>query len=673
MRIAFTHDLQRTDDESEAEFDRPETVAALSDALASLGHVVEPVEVGVPVPRLVERLLAAAPDLVFNTAEGRHGRAREAFYPALFEQLGLPFTGSDAHVCTVTLDKWLTKRVVGVDGVPTPRARLIRSVAELERGEWAAIVPPCIVKPNFEGSSKGITDASVVREGDDLAGRVRDALARYPDGVLVEAFARGRDVVVPYLAGATLPATGYRFLGAASDDGTLYDYQRKNIDPDAVEVVSPADLSPEVACRLQALSTQIFRRLDVRDMARIDWRVRDDGEIAFLEINALPSLEPGAGIYASAAAEGMPEIADVLGRIVESAARRYGLLTHRTTILGGHRGRAPARVGLVYNLKRVVPQSPHDDDRDAEFDAPATIDAIAGAIEAGGHTVVRLEATPALPIELASAAPDVVFNIAEGVSGGRNREAQVPALLEMAGVPYSGSDAATLSLALDKGLAKRVVRQAGVRTPDFVVFERAAQRVPRELTWPLILKPVAEGSSKGVLGASVVEDEEALRERLPALFERYRQPVLAETFLPGREFTVALLGGLRPQVLPPMEVVFSDAAGPHPVYGFAEKLEEGRVRFDPTPELSPALRKQITGLCRRAWRALGCRDVARIDIRLDREGRPNFIECNPLPGLTPGWSDLCVIAEAAGIDYQTLIARILAPALRRMRAARRAR
>ena len=328
-------------------------------------------------------------------------------------------------------------------------------------------------------------------------------------------------------------------------------------------------------------------------------------------------------------------------------------------------GPTHARVGLVFNLKRVVPTMDGTQDHEAEFDSPKTINAIADAIRAQGHEVVLLEADRSLLTRITEAEVDLVFNIAEGIRG-RGREALVPAMLELLDIPYTGSDAATLAVTLDKALAKRLVKEYGVLTAPFFVMTSVEQALPAELTWPLIVKPVAEGSSKGVVATSVVHDDEGLRGVVREILAKYNQGALVESYLPGREFTVGLLGEGEPRVLPPMEIVFQAKAGPTPVYTFQHKQDFGdEVVYQVPAQVDEALHAQIVEVARLAWEALGCRDVARVDVRLDAEGRACFIECNPLPGLTPGWSDLCLIAQAAEMSYPELIAEILSPALRR--------
>jgi D-alanine-D-alanine ligase len=203
MKIAFTHNLKLTDSEEEAEFDTVETVEAIAQALRASGHEVEKIEVSGPASHLAARIEAFAPDLIFNTAEGKRGRAREAFYPALFEELGYPYTGSDAYVLTVTLDKWLTKTVLGKMGIDTPAARLVlpRDLPHLERESTLGVPLPAIVKPNYEGSSKGIGDDSVARDPRALRALVERMVRVYPSGVLIEEFVPGVDVTVPFVEG----------------------------------------------------------------------------------------------------------------------------------------------------------------------------------------------------------------------------------------------------------------------------------------------------------------------------------------------------------------------------------------------------------------------------------------------------------------------------------------
>src|SRR6185369_10940564 len=244
---------------------------------------------------------------------------------------------------------------------------------------------------------------------------------------------------------------------------------------------------------------------------------------------------------------------------------------------------------------------------------------------------------------------------------------------ELMGIPYTGSDAATLSIALDKALSKRVLLQHGILTAEFQVMETGRERLSPKLKFPLIVKPNQEGSSKGVSAhASVVDDEESLRAVVKELIERYQQPALIEDYISGREFTVGCLGDKRPRVLPPMEILFKDKNNPRPVYDFQIKQEwEKHVYYECPAKLTPAELKAIEKVTRETFIALDCRDVARIDLRMNARGEFYVIEVNPLPGLTPNYSDLCLIATAANIDYRSLIGEILAGGLKRLREKRR--
>jgi D-alanine-D-alanine ligase len=674
MRIAFTHNLQLSSAEEEAEFDTPETVAGISACLRKLGHQVEPIEVSGPASRVVARLEALVPDLVFNTAEGSVGRFREAFYPALFDRLGLPFTGSDAYVCALTLDKRITKMIASQYGVTTPRFCFVEDVTQLSLAD--SLDFPLIVKPNFEGSSVGITVDSVVETHEQLTARVLDLIARFPAGVLIEEFIVGRDLTVPFIekaqpltAGVLEPASyEYDQSFVAGRRFQLYDFELKNAGSNAVAVHVPAEIGVMQRARCIELTQKVIRALGIRDMGRVDFRVGEDGEVYFLEVNALPSLEKGAAIYASSALAGMSTQEAVFDAILRSAAERHGL---SQSAMPARRSAQRLRVGLTYNVRRTTDLTP-DRDHDAEYDTPQTIAAIREAIESYGHTVVELEATPELSTLLPVAAVDVVFNIAEGI-GGRNREAQVPALLELLGISYTGSDPAAMSLALDKSLAKQIVAQADCLTPTSMVMRTGKERLAKGLSFPLMVKPVAEGSSKGIVGRSVVESEVELREAARELIQKYKQDALVETYLPGREFTVALLGESKPKALPAMEVIFTDPARKHPIYDFECKFNGRGITYEVPAKVDEPLMREIERVAKRAFVALGVRDYGRVDLRLDARGQVNFVECNPLPGLSPGFSDMCLIAEAVGISYRTLIGEIMAPCIRRHREKRRLR
>jgi D-alanine-D-alanine ligase len=579
-------------------------------------------------------------------------------------------------VLAVTLDKALTKLMLGEHGVISPRGQFVEEIADLKLDRWRY---PVIVKPNFEGSSKGITQDSIVEDRTRLRALVESQLEHFPAGVLVEEFIPGKDLTVAFLEraaperGGVLTPVEYLFDEAelAKRRYRIYDYDLKSVHYDAVQVRCPAQFPGHVLERAQEMARKAYKALGCRDLGRIDFRVAEDGQVYFIEINALPSLEPGAGIYAAAALEGL-HTDGVIEKVVESAVLRWGITDPKRRQGRPPRKSGPLRVGFTFNVKRIKPEIDGRKDEEAEYDPPATIQAVREAIAAAGHEVVDLEATPELPNVLATNPVDLVFNMAEGIKG-RNREAAVPALLELLDIPYSGSDPAALSIALDKALAKRIVRQHGILTPNFITLSTGKERLPRDLRYPLIVKPVAEGSSKGVHGTSVVDNEAELREAAREMIAKYDQPALVEDYISGREFTVGLLGERRPKVLPPMEVVFL-SGDQHPVYSFEYKQDSSsKIRYDVPAKLEPPQLRALERAARECFIALGCRDVARVDFRMDEQGKVYFLECNPLPGLTPGWSDLVLIAKAAGIEYNALISEILSGAIRRYKERERER
>src|SRR5689334_16794119 len=422
MKVAFTHNLRLADvreTEKEAEYDSAETVNAIAAAIEAAGHEVEKVEVSGPASNLLERLETIDPDLIFNTAEGTSGRMREAFYPSLFEELGIPYTGSDAYTNAITLDKWLTKLVIQRAGIDTARGVLVTPRnfdSVLERG--AGLAFPVIVKPNHEGSSKGIYNSdtprggpdttrgglgsSVVREPKDLASALKLALRQYPDGVLVEEYIEGLDIALGYIEGVghdngLLTPVELQIETGIERPFNIYDYRLKNLEPGKVQYRCPANIPRDVAARLRSISSEVIRTLGLRDMARLDYRVTQEGRIYLLEANALPALSSSSSLFAATAQVGLTYNATIAA-ILNAAALRSGLATASQLGVTRQRKAQPIRVGFTYNVKRS-----HDGDDEAEWEPPETIIAIANALARQGHIVVHLEATPDLPRVLAEA------------------------------------------------------------------------------------------------------------------------------------------------------------------------------------------------------------------------------------------------------------------------------
>ncbi len=328
------------------------------------------------------------------------------------------------------------------------------------------------------------------------------------------------------------------------------------------------------------------------------------------------------------------------------------------------------KIGLTYDLRSDYLAEGYSLEETAEFDKPDTIEGIELALRSLGYETERIGNVRQLATRLVLGERwDLVFNIAEGLYG-LGREALVPALLDTWRIPYTFSDPLVLSLTLHKGVCKRVVRDLGIPTADFAIVDEPADIDGIRLPYPLFVKPAAEGTGKGIDAASRVETPAQLRRMCLSLLERFRQPVLVETYLPGREFTVGLVGtGREAQVVGMMEVILQAAAEPGGYSYLNKEHYEGRVSYEP---VDGPLADRVGAVALAAWRGLGCRDGGRVDIRLDGDGVPNFIEVNPLAGLNPVHSDLPILCRMRGIEYDELIARIMHSALRRVEAPLRA-
>jgi D-alanine-D-alanine ligase len=338
----------------------------------------------------------------------------------------------------------------------------------------------------------------------------------------------------------------------------------------------------------------------------------------------------------------------------------------------------PWRVAVLANIKERGKALPPDvpPDAGADFDYIETVDQIRAAIETDGHHSIFIQADRDLPSALIKNHPDICFNIAEGI-GGDAREAQVPALLEMLKIPYTGSRVMTNAISLDKTLTKRLWRDRNLPVAPFQEFTFGDESLRSEMHFPLFVKPAREGTGMGVDEKAIVNNEAELRERADYVIRMYHQPALVEAFLPGREFTCGILGRFDTVLysrhpewydkdgflrLPILELDSSRSITPG-IYGLEAKAQsvgsEGAPGYLCPAPLDPDLTKKLQRLAWRAHIVLGALDVSRTDIRLDAEGQPRLLEINPLPGLTSGYSDLCLQCSAQGISYEDLILEIL--------------
>lgn len=335
------------------------------------------------------------------------------------------------------------------------------------------------------------------------------------------------------------------------------------------------------------------------------------------------------------------------------------------------------RVAVIANIKgeTALPiNGPAD--AGAEFDRKETIQEIQKAIESDGHITEFFPADQLLPFELRAFQPDICFNIAEGI-GGDAREAQVPALLEMLRIPYTASRVLANAVALDKTMTKRIWRDNGLPVAAFQEFTLGNEPLSADLEFPLFVKPAREGTGMGLDDRAVVWNKKELYRQVNWVIDNYHQPALVETFLPGREFTVGVMGrpdaalySPHPEIygrdgfhrFPIQEIDNSKSVTPG-IYGYNAKIlhdgDEGVPGFLCPADITQNLADKLNSLAIAGHKAIGALDISRIDFRLDLQGHPQLIEINSLPGLTPGFSDLCVLAETEGMAYKDLILEIL--------------
>jgi len=315
------------------------------------------------------------------------------------------------------------------------------------------------------------------------------------------------------------------------------------------------------------------------------------------------------------------------------------------------------KIGIICNLKHSGDHGKDSGDPEAEYDSMETVQAIQAALIRHGLCTCLIEQDERLSEKLRSEGITMAFNIAEG-RGGRGREAQVPALLEYLNIPYTGSDPVALGISLDKNLTKTLAAAAGVRVPFSVLLQNGTDDLPSDIPYPVIVKPNAEGSGKGLSENCVAENREELLEILQKEGPNYPEGLLAEQYLGGREFTVAMIGnGKNLQAFSPMEIIYRhNTQRSFQVYSYRIKCDYRKyVDYRCPAVLTPEEEREMTESAKKIFRSLGCRDVARADFRMDAEGRICFLEINPLPGLAPGYSDLPMITASAGMDYDDTV------------------
>ncbi len=322
-------------------------------------------------------------------------------------------------------------------------------------------------------------------------------------------------------------------------------------------------------------------------------------------------------------------------------------------------------IGLTYNLKTDWVRGPDDpSDINAELDKPHTIERIIAAFESGGHRVKKIGNVHDLLKQIDHLGVDIVFNICEGTTG-RNRESQVPMLLELKGIPYVGADALTLGITLDKVVAKKLFISEGIPTARYFVAE-SVENLEKQNTigYPLIVKTIHEGSSKGISQDSRVADLEGLKRQVHLINTVYKQPALCEEFIKGTEFTVAVLGNEPPQAMPIVQVSIDGDTNLGDEFYTFERISSSALQYVCPARISDALTRNIQDLAVRVYKCVGCRDLGRVDFRVDQKGNPYVLEINPLPSLDPQDS-FSIFPKVTGSSYDAVLNRVVGFALKR--------
>jgi len=322
-------------------------------------------------------------------------------------------------------------------------------------------------------------------------------------------------------------------------------------------------------------------------------------------------------------------------------------------------------VGLTYDLKTDYKFKKGDPlDANAEFDHPTTIDVIGKAIASNGFKVKKIGNAANLLEKIDNLGVDIVFNISEGLTG-RNRESQVPILLEMAGIPFVGADALTLGLTLDKVMAKKIFIAEGIPTPRFFEVGSAETLLNHDhCKFPLIVKPRFEGSSKGLSESSRVENMDELKRQVDFITKTYKQPALVEEFISGQEFTVAIVGNDNPEIMPVVQIKIDGKLKLNDKFYTFARITSDRLEYVCPAKITHELKKKLDDLALRVYRSVECRDFGRVDFRVDNDGKPYVLEINPLPSLSTE-DVFMLIAQNIGITYEQMVGKILNSALTR--------
>ncbi len=679
MLVGITYDLrfeylaEGYGEEETAEFDRPDTVDSIEDALRTLGFETD--RIG-HARRLAERLAAGHRwDIVFNIAEGLGGFGREAQVPAMLEAHGIPVVFSDALVLSLSLHKGMTKRVLRDVGVPTPDFALVESPKDIER---IRLPFPLFAKPVAEGTGKGVTPESKITSKEGLVRTCRRLLDEYRQPVLVETFLPGREFTVGILGTGdrARPVGVMEVELKAEAEKDVYSYVNKER---CEELVIYRLYDGPEAREAEDVSIRAWRGLGCRDGGRVDVRADAKGRINFMEVNPLAGLHPVHSDLPILWGLGGGKYLDLIRQIMESALERCpapapAKASAATPEPARPKRKKGGRVAVVHG--EVADDAPED-----EKDGLVQAKGVSGALRSLGFEPVEMDL--GLDLDKArstirKAAPALVFNLVESVEGKGCMIHLGPSLFEAMGIPYTGGPATAMFTTSNKLVAKAMLKGAGMPTPPWVDVTGSGPARKRG-KGRYVIKSVWEHASIGMDESAFVDAEssEWLLGEISRQAEK-RGPVFSEVFIDGREFNISVIGTLEsPRVLPHAEILFEEyPAGKLRVVDYKSKWVENSFEYNHTPrtfDFGPKDGALLDRLSRHAlgcWRIFGASGYARVDFRVDQGGTPWVLEVNMNPCISPD-SGFTAAAARGGLSYVDLVGEIVELAFQRHSSTRR--
>ncbi|MFH0974984.1 MAG: hypothetical protein V1874_04285 [Spirochaetota bacterium] len=676
MLIGLTYDLRDYyrnlgfSEEDVAEFDFGETVDAIEKTLNDLGFETERIgNIAELVPNLTE---GKRWDIVFNIAEGVYGIGREAQVPAVCDAYRIPYTFSDPCIMGLSLNKDLTKRVIRDLGIATPEFQLVNSVSEIES---IGFNYPMFAKPYAEGTGKGINAASVIIDKKTLVEVCSGLLARYNQPVLVESYLPGREFTVGIIGtGREAYSAGVLevILHENAESG-VYSFSNKE---NCEELVTYTLADDETAKAAEELALDAWRGLGCFDAGRVDIRCDSAGKPNFIEVNPLAGLHPEhSDLPIICTKAGIPYIT-LIGSIVNSALKRYGLLefapqkVKEINISSIINNKTPKPAKKKTNLKKIVilhqhvPGNASPDEKDVLVQA----EEIAASVKRLGYEPVNIELTldiDKLKKSLLQIKPVKVFNLVESVDGHDRLMIIAPAVLESLSFDYTGSGSDAIAMTGNKMLAKQIMKQSGISTPQyFSIFKAEKVKLPKGT---YIIKSLFDHASIGINENSLVKitgktDKSIFRK----IASGYKTECFAEFYIDGREFNIAILDGMDgPEVLPHAEIIFKDYPEDKPrIVNYKAKWEEDSFEYRNTIR-SYDFKKNDKRLLRllsidalKCWDMFGLKGYARVDFRVDAEGKPWVLEVNANPCLASD-AGFMAAARKIGLTFDDVTQRIL--------------